>query len=182
MSQVWVQIKSSKTCFVFRSRRGGVSAASFRRGRSRCLRVGNPAKYSDKENFARNCIFETSSNWGFVLGRGLYCLFQVVFFISALWTTNWEKWGLNQFKRSILITISDTLDENEGCNHPDHWEEVEGHDGIGDGSGVECVQLRWDHQPEMRGMAVVLTLLSLGRVLCWKTLDTWHGIVEAEVL
>ena len=65
--------------------------------------------------------------------------FKLSFFISALWTTNWEKWGLNQFKRSILITISDTLDENEGCNHPDHWEEVEGHDGIGDGSGVDWV-------------------------------------------
>ena len=51
-----------KTCFVFRSRRGDASVASFRRGRSICLRMKNPTKYSDKENFARNCIFETSSN------------------------------------------------------------------------------------------------------------------------
>ena len=43
--------------------------------------------------------------------------------------------------RSIISEDSFTLYKDEGRHHPDHQEEVDGHDGIGNGSGVDYVQL-----------------------------------------
>ena len=40
---------------------------------------------------------------------------------------------------SKISENSFTLNKNEGRHHPDHQEEVDGHDGIGNGSGVQLV-------------------------------------------
>ena len=64
--------------------------------------------------------------------------------------------------RSIISEDSFTLYKDEGRHHPDHQEEVDGHVGIGNGSGVDCSNgcLRYLDFPKFRGMAMVLKLLS----------------------
>ena len=63
---------------------------------------------------------------------------------------------------SKISENSFTLNKNEGRHHPDHQEEVDGHVGIGNGSGVDCSNgcLRYLDFPKFRGMAMVLKLLS----------------------
>ena len=76
-------------------------------------------------------------------GRGFIVSFKFSFYFSSLNRAESEmgsKISENiSLVHSIISEDSFTLNEDEGCHHPDHQEEVDGHDGIGNGSGVQLV-------------------------------------------
>ena len=145
---VYIYVLDLKTCFVFRSRRGDVSVASFRRGRSICLRI---RIFWQREFRSKLHIWDVIKLRLCVGEKSLLSL------SCFLWTTNREKWGLKHLVNPL--NNSYTLYQNEGCNYPDHQEEGDGHDGIGGGS-VQLDGSSLDPCYGMgMGMEVILTLL-----------------------